>query len=79
MSPTKAWVASNRPPRVSWTKRTAKKRERHGGSKNDSRLPQRQAPVPAKALPKGSSPARVHRLCQVSAPLAHLPVCSVLG
>lgn len=26
MSPTKAWVASNRPPRVSWTKRAERKK-----------------------------------------------------
>lgn len=30
MSPTKAWVASNRPPRVSWAKRETKKGETQG-------------------------------------------------
>lgn len=86
MSPTKAWVASNRPPRVSWAKRGREKGDRYGVRQQkrqagtQSEAPPLLKPRPrvlAPALLSGGLPQSTHLQNGWATPSAH--GCAVRG
>lgn len=90
MSPTKAWVASNRPPRVSWAKRENKERRKTWDQRRTEAIQpgpylpklgsQGSSPTQGSCLPRlqphsqGSFPPQYHSKVPASSQVSALPV-----